>query len=216
MHHLHPHCIHKPWPITVFMGTSPIVPAASAPSIVHELHDFSALCLGTQNPWDSLNHHCHRPNLPTHYTNLHLKHSNLRPLHPPHPISPPPHSFNSQSNSNLYSQSRRLEPFRLAESHISPPFNIFQIIQHPRGISPTKPKITKNIPVTPEPLPEFQEHTCMACCTCGNIIPHRQDWDIWRSLDISRRTFERRFDNRFGRRFSRRFQEWWQDRKSVV
>ena len=153
-----------------------------------------------------MNHHCHCPNLPTYYTNLHLKHSNLCPLHPPHPISPPLHSFNSQSNSNLYLQSRHLEPFRLAESHISPPVNIFQIIQHPCGISPTKPKITKNIPVTPEPSPEFREHMCTACCTCGNIIPpHRQDRDRWRSMDISRRTFERGFDSRFGNRFGRRF-----------
>ena len=116
----------NPTPITVFTGTSPIAPAASAPSIVHGPCDFSALCSGTRNPWGSLNHRRHRPNSPTRYTNSHLKHSNLCPLHPPHPISPLLHSFNSQSNSNSYSQSRRLEPFRLAESHISLPVNFFK------------------------------------------------------------------------------------------
>jgi hypothetical protein len=40
--------------------SSPVAPTASTLPITHGLHDFSALCSGTRNPWGSINHRHHR------------------------------------------------------------------------------------------------------------------------------------------------------------
>jgi len=150
------------------------------------------------NPCGSI-HHCHYHSQLVHRNltqspNL-LIHSNLLPPHCYHSIpsiSSLQNSFNSWSNS--YSQ----QPLA--------PVNIIQTIQHPRGISPTKLKITKTNPEQPSITWESIEQFYMAHWTCGNIIPpHRQDQDSWRSMDMSRRTFERGFESMFGRRSSRRF-----------
>jgi len=173
-----------------FTKASPIVPVSSTPSIVHGPRDFSALRSDTRNPWGSLNHRRRRPYPHTRYTNSRLDSQNHSILPLPHSHRPVPstsplrHSFNSQSNSY---------------SHQPPvPVNIIQTIHHPHGISPTKPKITKNIPVAPKPPPEFQERTRTARCACGNIIPAH-------GLDRGSRRFERRFERRFGRRSRGRF-----------
>ena len=157
-------------------------------SYIHPPRDLSSLHSSTLNPWSSLRHHNHRlyP-LHTHrYSDLEpLRHSHSNTLHP--------------------------EPARLPtnpESHFpvqSPiePVQLFQIIQHPRGISLNKPKISKTVSPTPA---KFQKNSCTARCACGNIIPtYSPDRRSWRPMDISRRRFEGGFDSRFRRRFSRRF-----------
>jgi hypothetical protein len=96
---------------------------------------------------------------------------------------------------------QQYSPFTL-NSHPHPiPVNI-QIIQHPRGISPEKPKITKLIPTY---TCKNSKNSPTPCCACGNIIPaYRPDWRSWRSMDTR--------GSRFRRRFSRRFQQWEHER----
>jgi len=166
-------------------------------SYIHPPRDLSSLRSSTLNPWSSLRHRDRRshPLHPHQYSDSEpLRHSHSNLLHP--------------------------EPARLPtnpESHFpaqSPiePIQLFQIIQHPCGISLNKPKITKTIPPTPA---KIQKNTCTARCACGNIIPaYSPDRDSWRSMDISRRRFEggfrfrRRFSRGFSWRFSRRFCDW--------
>jgi hypothetical protein len=129
-------------------------------------------------------------------------HSDLRQPEPPK-LNP----LRNAHSRSPYSHLQHPEPFRLAKSHTSaepqPPINIFQVIQHPHGISPTKPKITKYIPAHPILSAETQENIRVSHCACGTLLPiHR---DSWRSLDTSRRRFKRVFDMRFGRRSGRRF-----------
>jgi hypothetical protein len=157
-------------------------------SYIHPPRDLLSLRSSTLNPWSSLRHRNHRSH-PSHshqYSDSEpLRHSHSNPLHP--------------------------EPARLPtypESHFpvqSPiePVQLFQIIQHPRGISLNKPKISKTV----SPIPaKFQKISCTARCACGNIIPtYNPDRRSWRRMDISRRRFEGGFDSRFRRRFSRRF-----------
>jgi hypothetical protein len=194
----------SPDPIPAFAKPSPIVPVLSTPSIVHGPCNFSALRSDTRNPWSSLNHRRRRPYSHTHYTDLRLKllnHSNLPPLHLRHSVpsvSPVRHSPSSQSNSYLHPW--HPEPFRLAKPHVSaapqPPVNIFQVIQHPHGISSTKPKITKNIPAYPILSADTQEYTCVRCACSAASPVHGLDRGSWRLRDPRWR---------FGRRFSRRF-----------
>jgi hypothetical protein len=54
---------------------------------------------------------------------------------------------------------------------LQPPVNIFQIIQHPIGISNTKPKIIKNIPASPILPTETQEDIRTSHCAYGAILP---------------------------------------------
>ena len=157
-------------------------------SYIHPPRDLSSLRSSTLNPWSSLRHRNHRSHLshPHRYSDSEpLRHSHSNPLHP--------------------------EPARLPtnpESHFpvqSPiePVQLFQIIQHPRGISLNKPKISKTVSPTPA---KFQKKSCTARCACGNIIPtYNPDRRSWRRMDIRRRRFEGGFDSRFRRRFSRRF-----------
>jgi len=198
-------------PIT-FAKPNPIVPVSTIPSIVHGPRDFSALRSDMRNPWGSLNHRRRRPYFHTRYTNLHPKapnHSDSPPQHPRHSVpsvSPLQHLPNSQSNPYLLPW--HPEPFRLAKSHVSaapqPPINIFQIIQHPRGISSTKPKITKNIPALPILSVGTQEHTRVSHCACGAIFPiHGLDRGSWRLRDPRWRS-----GRRFSSRFHSRFWDW--------
>jgi hypothetical protein len=161
---------------------SPIISVSPTPPIAYEPRDLSALRSGKQNPWGSLNHHRRRPYAHPHVTNSRLEalnHSNLLPPHPRHSVSSVSslrHSFNTQSNS--YSH----QPLA--------PVNIIQTIQHPHGISSTKPKITKTIPTTPE---KFQKNTWTGRCACGNTIPaYSPDQRSWRT-DTRDRRFQRRF-----------------------
>jgi hypothetical protein len=199
---------------TAFAKPDPIVPKSSTLLIVHGPRDFSALRSDTQNPWGSLNHRRRHPYLRTHQSDLSrepLEHSHSRLPPSQHSDSPHRYSFNSQLHP--YSHSRHVKPHQSdlrTQSHLpvvpQPPINIFQIIQHPRGISSTKPKITKNI----SPLSaETQGHARVLRCTCGAISPvHRPNQGGWRSMDSSWRF------GRFRRRFRRRF--WERGRSHLV
>ena len=161
---------------------------------LHPLRDLSSLRSGTSNPWSSLRYR-NRCSYPLHRHNTHsqpdpVQYSHLYPHHPEksqplhnsssylHPLPP---QLNSRSQTHLQTQHQL-------------PVHIFQIIQHPHGISPTKPKITKIIPTTTAKIPK---NTRTPCCACGNIIPrYRPDCESWRSMDTR--------DSRFRRR-SRRF-----------
>jgi hypothetical protein len=199
-----------PVPISL-VETSAIIPTVSTSPIMRGPRDFSTLRSGKQNPWGSLNHRRRRPYLHTRQSDLSREppehsHSRLPPSH--HPDSPQRYSFNSQLHP--YSHSRHVKPHPSdlrTQSHLpvvlQPPVNIFQIIQHPRGISSTKPKITKNI--SPGSSVETQGHARVLCCTCGAISPvHEPDRGSWRLMD-SRRG---RFGRRFSRRSHRRFWDW--------
>ena len=107
----------------------------------------------------------------------------------------PSYQLNSQF------QSQHSEPFQYSfQPHsysypprTEPPTNVFQIIQHPRGISSTKQKITKNMPSYPILSADTQEHTCASHCACGTILPvYRPDQGSWRLMDSARGRFRRR------------------------
>jgi hypothetical protein len=189
--------VRLPDPIAAaFAKPDPIAPTASTPSIVHGPRDFSALRSDTRNPWGSIHHRRYRscPVRRDSGTDTH-RYLHRDPLHSRHLISPPPLPFNSSY-------------FRA-----KPPVQNLQIIQHPRGISPTKPKITKTIPTNLASPVESQEQFRVVHCPCGNIIPsHRQHQDSWKSTDTRRRTFKRGFERGFERRsrgrLRRRFWDW--------
>jgi hypothetical protein len=184
---------------------SPIMPVSSTPSIMHRLCDFSVLCSGTQNPWGSLNHrHC-RPYLHTRHSNLLLEpqeHSHSHPLHSHNSDSPHPYS-----QSHPYSHLRHVKPHQLnvhPQLHLpvvpQPSINIFQIIQHPIGISDTKPKIIKNIPASLMLPADTQEDFHISRCVYHTFLPvHGPDQGNWRLRDLRWR---------FRRGFHRRFWEW--------
>ena len=182
----------------VFAKPDPITRTVSTPLIVHGPCDFSALRSDTRNPWGSLNHHRRRPYSHSYHTDLRLKPLNQSSSRPPHPHNPAPSILPLQHSSNLESNSYSQQP--------PAPVNIIQTIQHPRGISPTKPKITKYIPANSTPSAITQDHNRFLHCTCGATLPvPGWDRDSWRPMDINRRRFEGEFDSRFRRRFSRRF-----------
>jgi hypothetical protein len=179
-----------------FAKPDQIVPASTIPPIVHGPRDFSALHSGTQNPWGSIHSRRYR----SHPAPTYRRHSGPGPpqyphSHPPHPRhlnSRPRHSFNAQPHRIF--DTRQPEPHQLnpnsnfhRPAKPQPPAHNFQIIQHPLGISDSKPKIIKNIPAPPILSAETQEHTHVSHCACGAILPFRR----------SRRW-------RFGRRFHRR------------
>ena len=161
-------------------------------SYIHPPRDLSSLRSSTPNPWNSLRH-CDRRSHPFHphqYSDSKpLRHSHSNPLHPKPARLP--------TNPELH----------LAQSPIEP-VHLFQIIQHPRGISPTKLKITKTIPTAPT---KFQKNIFPARCACGNIIPAcKPDRESWRSRDRSfRRSFRRFWDRGCGHsHFSGGIQAW--------
>ena len=187
--------VRLPDPIAAaFVKPDPIAPAASTPSIMHGPRNFSALCSDTQNPWGSIYHRQYH-SCPVHRDSSTDTHRYLHrdSLHSHHLISPPPLPFNSS--------------YFCAK----PPVQNLQIIQHPREISPTKPKITKTIPTNLASPVESQEQFRVVHCPCGNIISsHRQHQDSWKSTDTRRRTFKRGFERRFETRgqLCRRFWDW--------
>ena len=161
------------------------IEAVQPTPIVQGPRDFSALRSGARNPWSSISHRNRRSyTARPHRTYLGpepLQNLQSDPWHPHRSTAPP-----------QYSHSR----------HTEPPVPIFQVIQHPHGISSTKPKITKNIPVFPIPSVETQKYTRVSHCVCGAILPvHRSDQGSWRLMDSRRGTFGSRFSRRFRSRF---------------
>ena len=80
------------------------------------------------------------------------------------------------------------------------PTTIFQVIQHPHGISPTKPKITKTVLITLRHSPETQKPISITQCLCGRNIPYIYNPNrSWRSAGTRRR---------FGRRVGTWRESW--------
>jgi hypothetical protein len=192
-------------------GTSPIVPIirASPPLIAHGPRDISGLRLDARNPWGSIRHRHHRSRpVRTYHRDSHPGPNPSQYSH-----SHPPHARPVNSQPHLHSDSRQPKPPKLnlrSKSHwpaeSQPSVHYFQIIQHPHGISSTKPKITKTIPTSPILSIATQEHSHVSHCTCGAILSvHRMDRGRWRSVDS-----RWRFGTGFHRRFRRRF--WDQER----
>ena len=186
-------------------STPPLRPVRAMPelAVTYPPRDFSGLRSGSQNPWGSIKHRRHRSHPPRDSSSLrsgapnpwgslchrkysHANHSrhahlNLEPASTLH-SEPVQHSHGTRQHSPLH-------PHPPPPAHPHPiPVHIFQVVCHPHGISPTKPKITKTFPTTPS---KIQRNTSSARCACGNIIP------AWRP---DRRSRDRRF-----RRRSRRF-----------
>ena len=148
---------------------------------IYPPRDLSGLKSGTRNPWSSINHRRRR-------------------FHPPrecHPFSSPEqlrqlpdlHSSTHPQQGKPTLRKPHLESPQLSPQPPVPAY-IVQNIQHPHGISSTKPKITKTIPTTPI---KFQKNTQTARCACGNIIPaHSPDQRSWRT-DTRDTRFRRRF-----------------------
>ena len=195
--------LHTP-SLAMHMPTEPHAPTLS---IVYGPRNLSGLCSGTKNLWGSIqrqwnysysprnrtalhsgswhSHHSHSYPPCQHHIHLHPELVQHSPYHPQHPKQLWP-SCDLNPHSNLRSHLHHSEPplwslqqHSLSASSPHPiPINI-QLIQHPRRISPQKPKILKNT------------HT--AHCTCGNVIPvHRLDRESWRSTDTRFRRFRRR------------------------
>jgi hypothetical protein len=144
--------------------------------------DFSVLHLGSSNPWGSLRHR-RRRSYPPHLPHAHSHPESLQYayLNPSHSDRPP-----CKPQSQSHSQSPPHPPHPLPSS-----VHITQTIQHPHGISPTKPKITKIIPTT---TTKILQNIHTARCTCGNIIPaYSSGRRSWRPMDTRDRRFRRRF-----------------------
>jgi hypothetical protein len=207
-------------PITQTNRVSPT--PVSKPALViptaHPPRDLSGLRSGVRNPWGSLSHRRQHPYPPRNFSDLrsnarnpwgsiHHRQNRSHPVcrdlgpdthryshsglpHSRHSISPPPLTFNAQPRSYFRAE---------------PPIQNLQIIQHPRGISSTKPKITKNIPSYPILSMDTQEHTHASHCACGAILPvYGPNRGSWRLMDSGRG----RFGRRFSRRSRRRFWDW--------
>jgi hypothetical protein len=155
---------------------------------------------GVRNPWGSINHRRHRFHPPRDHHPI----SSLEQLRPlpdlhsrMHPQQGKPALRDPLSRPQSYSHWRLPEPPQLnlhsqprSPAQLQLPVHIFQIIQHPHSISPTKPKITKIIPTTTAKIPK---NTHTPCHACGNIIPmYRPDREHWRSIDTRVRRFRRR------------------------
>lgn len=173
---------------------APTEPHARTLSIVYGPRDLSALRSGTSNPWDSIKRRHHHSYPPRDLTTL--RSDSVNPWgslhHQRHRSYPLPIYFAQPSSKegNLHSP--------------APPVHIIQTIRHPHGISPTKPKITKNIPAFPILSVETQEHTRVSHCACGAILPIRRlDRGSWRLRDP-----RWRFGRRFSSRFRSRFWDW--------
>jgi hypothetical protein len=166
---------------------SPITPTIPAP-IIHGPRDLSGLQSGVRNPWGSINHRRRR---------FHPPRDHL--FSPAERLQPTPDLFfkSRLQRSHSYSHPRtQLDPHSPVQ--LQPTAHIFQVIQHPHGISPTKPKITKIIPTA---TTKILQNIHAARCACGNIIPARRpDCWSWRSRDRSfRRSFRSFWDRERGR-----------------
>jgi hypothetical protein len=170
-----------------------ITPVVTLPKILRGLCDFSSLRSSAKNPWSSLNQRRHQPYSGNCRTSLHREQPQY--LHPQHSE---PHSRDllSRSLSYLHSQSQlNPHPRPCSPAQLQPPVHIFQIIQHPHGISPDKPKITKTISTATKKI-HNNIHTTRSC---GNIIPAYSPYRrSWRFLDARDMRFRRsrRFRNR--------------------
>jgi hypothetical protein len=197
------------------IATAPVDTFVNAPAVyaipVHPPRDLSSLKSGTRNPWGSINHRRRR-------------------FHPPrdHPFSPaeqlrsPPKSHSNLHPRDPFSYSHsNLHPWSQLNPHFQPhspaqTVHIFQTIQHPRGISPTKPKITKTIPILPRLSAEIQKPISVTQCLCGrNIPPIYNPNRSWRSAGTRRRfrrrvgTWRENWDRGCGRsHFSGGIQAW--------
>ena len=182
-----------------------ITPVSTAPPTAYGPRDFSTLRSSVRNPWGSINHR-HSQSHPARIQHRDpgpypLRNSHLRP----HQSTSPPQHIHPHSHLR-YPESFRINPSLQLHSleEPQPPINMFQVIQHPYGISNTKPKITKNIPAYPTLSAETQEHNCVPHCTCGAVLPvHGPDQGGLRSRDP-----RWRFGRRFSRRFRSRFWNW--------
>jgi len=181
-----------------------ITPPNVSPSILpvkYPPRDFSSLCTGTKNPWGSIQRRRYsyppRDLTPLHsdlvnpWSSLHHRWRRSYPL-PANHIQPS--SKGGKLNAQAHDMDSHSEPSPSNKSqhlHSSPiSVHIIQTIQHPHGISSTKPKITKTIPTTPE---KFQKNTQTGRCACGNTIPaYSPDQRSWR-MDTRDRRFRRRF-----------------------
>jgi hypothetical protein len=168
----------EPIPVMPISQSGPS-PVTCAP-IVHGPRDLSGLRSGVQNPWGSLHHRNRRSN----------------PLQMNHPYS------QSKPLRHFPSHTLRTEP---VQPHLRPPsvpVHIVQTIQHPRGISSTKPKITKIIPITSQHPVDIQKQFTVARCACGRnitpVYPRNQSW----MFAGTRRRFGRRGVSTWGEIFS--------------
>ena len=194
-------------PDTITAGLAkpdPFAPAPTVPPIAREPRDFSALHSGKQNPWGSIRHRHYRSHaMHGNFTQSPnpCQYSRSRPLHSRYPISPSRDSFKPPLNT-LHAESMQLNPHSKLRLPVErqPPATVFQVIQHPHGISPTKPKITKTVPITSRHSPETQKPMSIARCFCGrNIIPVYNPNRSWRSAGTRRR---------FGRRVGTWRESW--------
>jgi hypothetical protein len=193
-------------PITrIDSGIDPATTVPVTPSLptVRGPRDLSALRSGTSNPWGSIQHRRRQSHPTRDISSLRSSasnpwgsiHNRRRRFHPPR-MDQPSSSFNQQSRSpsHLHPPHAKLPSDSLLHLRSAPaPVCIIQTIQHPRGISSIKPKITKNISTA------LRVHTPIPCCTCGHITPvHNFDRRSWRSMDTwrFRRGFSRRFWDR--------------------
>ena len=150
-------------PVNTFVSTATAFP--STPPVTYPPRDFSSLRSGTRNPWGSLRHR-NRRSYPLH---SHRQHLHSEPPIYPHSLHPEPPQFRVNPQLHLSTQPS-MEPIQL-----------FQIVQHPHSISPTKPKITKTILITTS---KITKNTHTACCACGNTIPvYSPDQGSWRSMN---------------------------------
>ena len=166
--------------------------------VVRQPHDLTGLHSDTPNPWDSLSRRHKYSSPPQDFSTLHLGTRNLwGSLHHHHHRSHPIHWHHGYSHPHVKKPSHKpgshstLHPHPLPLTHPYPiPIHIFQVIRHPHGISPTKPKITK---IILNVTTKISKNIHTAHCTCDNVIPvHRPDCESWRSTDTRFRRFRRR------------------------
>jgi hypothetical protein len=145
--------------------------------LAHPPRDLSGLKSGMRNPWGSLNHRNRR-------------------AHPPQMRNP---HLGSESLKNFHSRTWRSEPVQpfvgksqhsqLHSHPLSAP--VIQTIQHPRGISPIKPEITKTVSIASRPPPETPKPISAAQCVCGRSIIPVYPHQSWRFVGAGR-SFGRR------------------------
>ena len=158
------------------INTGPNAPTATVLPTMREPRNFSALRSGKQNPWGSIRHRHYRSHaMHGNFTQSPnpCQYSRSRPLHSRYPISPSRDSFKPPLNT-LHAESMQLNPHSKLRLPVErqAPATIFQVIQHPHGISPTKPKITKTVPITSRHSPETQKPISITQCLCGRNIPY--------------------------------------------
>ena len=127
-------------------------------------HDLSALCSGTQNPWATLSHRHHRHHRPqpphepsvfnsttrTPWNSDHHRHPHFYPPHPPPPCFDPPSHLMPAYIVEIVRHLQGIPPTKPIVCITSPaptPISIFEMFQHPHGISPTKSRKSKRIPI---------------------------------------------------------------------